>query len=260
MRTFLKRHYRNYKKKRAIQISKNPSFSLPNGYKRIYHVHVRKSAGTSINAAFWELGDLSLKKLKREPIAIRKKLVFVRNNKDLIEAGNYFYANSHMPFWSLQLPEDTFTFCMLRDPYERLVSLYKYYLWVANTPKTEAIKIEPYYKTLIKHTGWLGNSFSDFLDNLPKKHCANQLFMFSENYDVKEALFNLKKISSFYFQENFDGAIQDLSKTLQLELTFKRERKFKKIDFSITEDEKSKALQILKDEYIFYNRLKKVYL
>ena len=259
MRTLFKRYYRKYKMKRAIQLAEKPSYVLPNNIKRIYHVHIRKSAGTSLNAAFWSLGNLSLQKLKREPISIGKKLAFVRNNKDLIEQGNYFYANSHTPFWNLNLPENTFTYCMLRDPYKRLVSLYKYYNWVAQTPEKEALKAEPYYNSLIKHVHWLGDCFSDFLDTIPKKHIANQLFMFSENYRIDEAVLNIKKVNKIYFQEEFDVAISDLSETLKLPLKSNRERKFGEVTFSISSKEKEKAMELLKDEYEFYNLVKNTF-
>ncbi len=257
MRTFLKRLYKKQKAKYAITLNKKRKIKLPSGVERIYHVHIRKSAGTSVNSAFWALGNLNLKKVGKKPLAIGRNLVFVRNNKNYIEEGHYFFGNSHMPFWSLQLPENTFTFCVLRDPYERLVSLYKYYIWIAKTPEKEAVKIEPYYYTLIKHVGWLGDNFSDFIDNLPERNIANQLFMFSENYNVEEALQNIEKVNKVYFQEKFDDAIQHLSTTLGVELHIKQERNFGKIEYTISEKEKHKALLLLKDEYEFYYTIKK---
>lgn len=257
MRTLIKRYYRKYKVRKADKVYNSIELDLPNNYKRIYHVHIRKSAGTSINSAFWAMGNLNLKKINREPLCIGKgNLVFVRNNKPFIEKGNYFYGNSHIPFWNLNIPEDTFTFCVLRDPYKRLVSLYKYYLWVAKTPKDIAINQEPYYHTLIKHIGWLGESFSDFLDNSPKKNIANQLYMFSENYNVEEALENIYKLNKVYFQENFDEAIKDLSSLLFLPIKTKNERNFGGVNFSISEDEKQKAMDLLENEYVFFNIVK----
>jgi len=257
MRTLLKSKYRIFIAKRAVSINKSKKIKLPNSIERVYHVHIRKSAGTSINAAFWGLGGLNLKKLKREPLKIGSKhLVFVRNNVKFIEEGNYFFANSHIPIWNLNLPENTFTFCVLRDPYERLVSLYKYYIWVSKTPKKEALKVEPYYNSLIKHTHWLGNTFSDFLDNIPKKNIANQLFMFSEKYNVKEAHKNINRLNKIYFQDNFKEAITDLSEKLDITLKVKRERNFGKISYSISKEEKQKAMFLLKDEYLFYNLVK----
>ena len=42
---------------------------------------------------------------------------------------------------------------------------------------------------------WLGNFFREFIDNLPRQHLQNQLYMFSSKFDEAEALENLKKIN-----------------------------------------------------------------
>src|SRR5690606_7964561 len=139
-------------------------------YERVYHIHIRKSAGTSINAAFWCLAGYNLKSVKREPIVVKSPYVFVRNNKALIEGGNYFYGNSHIPLWKLALLEKTFVFCMLRDPYERLVSLYRYLFHLASLNPKTAGKIEPGFKALKYQLDWVGESFSVFLDRIPQNH------------------------------------------------------------------------------------------
>lgn len=258
MRTLLKRYIRNRKRKIAIRIFENSNINF-NGYKRVYHFHIRKSAGTSVNAAFWELGGLTLKKLKRETLVIGRNKIFVRNNKELIESGFFHYANSHLPFWSLNIPKDTFTFCFFRDPYDRLVSLYQYYKWVHEIPQ-EAMKTDPYFFSLQKYTHWLGDCFSDFLDNLPKKHRMNQLFMFSENYDIETAVDNVAKVSAVFFQHNFDNSILDLSEMLNTELTVRRERgTSNKVSINISESEKIKAMHYLQPEYEFYTIIKNKY-
>lgn len=258
MRTFLKRYVRKRKRNKAKEIFRKSTKDFK-GYKRIYHFHVRKSAGTSVNAAFWELGHLNLKKLKREPLAMGKGFIFVRNNKELIEAGNFHYANAHLPFWKLKIPDGTFTFCFFREPYQRLLSLYGYYKWVAEMP-LEAKKMDPHYNSLRKYAHWVGNSFSEFLDNVPKKHLLNQLYMFSENYDIETALENTGTISAIYFQENFNDSIQNLSQKLNLELTVKRERtSSKKVAIDISPEEESKAKQYLQQEYKFYKIIKDRY-
>lgn len=225
-------------------------------YQRVYHVHLRKSAGTSINAAFWALGGLSLKSIKREPIAIRKKRIFVRNNLQLINEGNYHYGNSHIPYWRLSLPKNTFVFCMVRDPLERLLSLYRYYLWIDQVDAREGMKQEPYYKSLKAKMPYLGNSFLDFAENLASKHLMNQLYLFSEMLDVEVALKNINQLDRVYFQDQFDSAITDLSDSLEIPLEIKMERKYKTPEVHINETEKSKAKVLLEREYRFYNALK----
>lgn len=258
MLTFLKILRRRRKRKLAKRIFNSLNLDF-NGYKRVYHFHVRKSAGTSVNAAFWALGGLSLKKLKREPLAIGKNRIFVRNNKELIEKGDFHFANSHIPFWSVNIPNGTYTFCFFREPYQRLISLYRYYKWVEEMP-SEAKKTDPHFNSLNKYSHWVGNSFSDFLDNLPKKHLMNQLYMFSENYEIETAIKNIEKVSAVFFQHKFDTSIEDLSQLLNLELAVKRERSSSnKVSINISESEKNKALLYLQPEYEFYNIIKSRY-
>ena len=256
MRTFIKRYLRKRRRIKAkkVFIQKTPFFK---DYERIYHVHIRKSAGTSINSAFWGLAGYSLESVKREPIIVTNDYVFVRNHKELIEEGFYFYGNSHIPFWKLDIPEKTFVFCMLRDPYKRLVSLYKYLHHVASLNPDTAEKEEPSYKALQYQLAWLGDNFSDFLDYLPKNHLQRQLYTFSEKMDASEALENVNKLDRVYFQEDFEAAIADLSKTFHLKLTINRERSFNSVPIAIDENEKQRALQLLEKEYQFYNRVLK---
>ena len=253
MRTKLKRIYKSIKRKYAAIVF-NENRPYLNGYERIYHVHIRKSAGTSINSAFWALSGLNLKRVKRKALLIKGKYIYVRNNEHLIEEGHYFYANSHIPYWNLNLPKNTFVFCMLRDPYKRLLSLYRYLNWVKKLDPVTAYKVEPYYKSVLKQTVWLGNSFSEFLNNLPQKHLQNQLYFFSKSGNVKEALENINELNAIYNQERFDVAINDLSKVLGMSLSVKRERVFgSKEDFIPSKEEEQMALEKLSREYKFYN-------
>ena len=251
MRTLWKRYYRNYKKAKAKRLFSTDENRF-GAYKRVYHVHIRKCGGTSINSSFWQLGGLNLGKIKREPIAIAKEWVFVRNNLTLIEQGNYHFGNSHIPFWNLKLPKDTFTFCMLRDPYQRLCSLYKYYLWIANGNRSEVRKHEPYFDSLIKKIPKMGANFSEFLDNLPEKHLQNQLYMFSETMNLEEAVKSVNTLDRVYFQAYFSDGIEDLSSTLGVPLSEKRERSFKMTALEISDMEKQKAMDLLEVEYKLY--------
>ncbi|WP_299116139.1 sulfotransferase family 2 domain-containing protein [uncultured Winogradskyella sp.] len=255
MRTFLKRRYKRFKAHYARYVyNKNAPYLKQ--YDRVYHVHIRKSAGTSINSAFWNIAGLNLKSVKRKALLIKGSYVFVRNNENLINDGCYFYANSHIPYWNLNIPTNTFVFCMLRDPYKRLVSLYRYLKWVKDLDPKEATSIEPYYNTIYKQTVWLGNSFNDFLDNVPMKHIQNQLYMFSETGNVEEALHNISKLDAIYHQEKFEEAITDLSLLIGKELQVKKERVFGKNEtIVISYEEELKAREKLAKAYQFYNNV-----
>ena len=58
--------------------------------KRIYHYHVRKTAGTSLNAAFWNFAGLNLQETGRHIEICRNGLVFAHNDRELINQGRYF--------------------------------------------------------------------------------------------------------------------------------------------------------------------------
>ena len=99
--------------------------------KPIYHVHIRKTAGTTINFAFLSNSGSVNTDSFYESIAqksnhrqIKNKKVFVGWNVQLINKGNYSYAFSHTPLHKLNLQPDTFVFTCLRDPVKRVVSHY----------------------------------------------------------------------------------------------------------------------------------------
>lgn len=259
MRTKIKRIYKKVKRSYARYVyNKNKPYL--DQYDRVYHFHIRKSAGTSINSAFWNLSGLNLKLVKRTPLLIKKGYVYVRNNEHLIEEGSFFYGNSHIPFWNIKIPERTFTFCMLRDPYKRLLSLYRYLKWVHSLDPKTALDQEPYYKTVYKQTAWLGDNFNDFLKNLPDKHLKNQLLMFSRTGNIDEAVKNIQTLNAIYNQDNFEKAIEDLSKVVGVKLNIKRERVFSAHkDLEISKEMEEKAKKMLSDEYLFYNRVEQKY-
>lgn len=242
-------HYLNGKSKKR-----------PVGYERIYQVHIRKTAGTSINAAFWEYTGHQLKNVGSKNVLYGNQLVIVRNNKRLIEKGDYFYANSHTPFWNLNLPSSTYAFCIFRDPFDRLLSLYKYFKWILELDPSTAKEQEPYYFSLIDHAQGAAKGFDLFLDNVSKSDMLNQLYHFSKSYDVQEALENCDKLNAVFFQDNFDKIVTELQAVSQLKLKNRNDRKSApKASIDISEAERQKAMDLLADEYSFYNVVRAKY-
>jgi hypothetical protein len=117
---------------------------------RIYHFHVRKTAGSSLDAAFYALGGLeglSVHNQSSRGTTVGNGLAFVGANKPLIEGGDYFYGTSHFPAWWLDIPPGTFTVTILRDPVSRAISYYRYLLWARRNPT--AVETEPYIKEIL---------------------------------------------------------------------------------------------------------------
>lgn len=223
-----------------------------NGYKRIYHIHNRKSGGTSINHMFLSLFDDntrgSYSKLNTPPFRIIvKDRVFTGWDPALINEGRYFYAFSHVPFHKLDLPENTFTFTCFRDPVKRIVSLYRMLYNYKDRDKKPPGQEE--------QQKWMGNDFGDFIVNISEEERQAQLYMFSENFDVEEAYQNVLKCSHFFFTENFNDGIKELNQKLNLNLEPVHTHKFN-IDVEIKDEHIKKLRSMLKDEYALLEKLR----
>ena len=222
-------------------------------YDRIYHIHIRKCAGTSFNKVFIEylsgtekfyeaLAKSPIKRLKlnRKPI--------VGWNKHLIEKGCYWYGFSHIPFYDINFPINTFTFTFLRDPAERVISHYN----MINDFIKEGIN----HPSLKEEAQWCKFDFDYFLDVIPRLHLENQLFMFSPNFDINEAIENLSKVSYVDLIENIEPKfIKYLNKNLDVNLNYKKRRESKH-KFEPTQMQKERLNFMLKDEYGMYKLIK----
>ena len=229
-------------------------YSIMYEYKRLYFFHSRKTGGTSLNHIFLSLGGERAEdvyaKMSRKPNhrIISNDKVFIAWNRWLIQQGYYFYAFSHIPQHELHLPARTFTITCLRDPVERVISHYKMLLEFKKNNISH-----PCMKTEGK---WLGTSFHDFLDTIPKKHLLNQLYMFSKKFDINEAENNILHCSQFFFMEQFNMGIAQLSSKIGIQLKPIKLRTTS-IDIKINQ----KELQILRSqldpEYELIERLRR---
>lgn len=193
-------------------------------FKRIYHYHIRKTAGTSLNSAFLSLIDAGLKDIAQRHYLIRNKFIFVQHKKSLIERGSYFFANSHLPAHKLNIPPDTFTITILRDPLERLISHYSHLLWVRDHP--QATRLEPAASRLRRELQRSGSSFGEFVARMPRSLLLNQLFMFSDTFSVAEAAERIAGCSYVGSTAHFAADIDELAHTLHLPLQLTWERRF----------------------------------
>ncbi len=199
-------------------------YRLPGGYRRVFHYHVRKTAGTSLNAAFWALGGLELAGFGEPCCARRGEHVFVRHDPALIERGQYLFANGHHSAHTLNLPDATFTVTILRDPIQRLLSYYRYLRFVRDDPAASAR--EPYGELMREEIESLGADFCDFLGRVPKPHLLAQLHMFSRTYDVAEATERVLSCSAVLFTETYAQDLARLADRLGLVLPVLYKRRF----------------------------------
>ena len=135
---------------------------MNSGYERIYHFHVRKTAGSSLNAAFWALGGPEAEAKYAQPTASEdlvesNGLKFVRRDSELISHGDYLFASSHTPAYLLQMPPGTFTVTILRDPCARALSYYSYLHWARTDPS--ALSAEPFIDDILAEGTFLDGGY-----------------------------------------------------------------------------------------------------
>ena len=215
--------------------------------KPIYHIHIRKTGGTTINFAFLSNGEHKNTEAFYEELAnkdnhkiTRRKKTFVGWNKNIINEGDYSYAFSHLPLHELNLKKNIFTITCFRDPLRRVISHYKMLLYFKeNNINHSCMKTEG---------KWLGNNFDDFLINLPKHHLLNQLYMFSKNYKIDEAIKNVKRVNKVLLTENLENDLKDLERTINWRLPISTQKKYD-YNIEITDKQINKLKEMLSPEY-----------
>ncbi len=226
------------------------TYDIGHGFKRIYLYHIKKTGGKSLSHIFFSLG-LEKSTDIWKPRTILNDKIFVRN-KRLIEQGYYFYGASHLPAHKLNLLPKTFTITCLRDPAQRVISLYKMLI------EDELRNFGSDRGFWVKRTRrkWLGSSFTDFLDNLPKEMLLHQLYMFSSTFEVDEAFYHITNCSHFFFLEDFNVGLVKLSAKLGFCLKPEHHGKTSiKPDIRATEMERLRSM--LEPEYQLVSKLKK---
>lgn len=229
-----------------------PALPLRTGDHRIYHVHIRKTAGTSLNHAFLGLagGDPSeiYRRLAIPPHRVGAgKFRFSAWDARVLRRGDFFYGFSHIPFWRLRFPERTFLFTCLRDPVARVVSHYR--------------MLVGYRDRGIPHPGmtiegpWLGSCFRDFLANVPREELLAHLSMFSPNLDLDEALANLARMSQVLFCEELASGVGRMGERLGIPLTIDHRRRSEPVD--IPTDDIERLREMLAPEYRFIELARK---
>lgn len=221
---------------------------------RIYFVHIRKTAGTSLNHMFLSLescqSDRLYRLLSEHFTAECNGRIYTAWDKTHIARGEYYYGFSHHPVYSLQIPSNTFVFSCFRDPVKRVLSLYN----MLRTMKEENSD----HPGMKEQGPWLGNSFSDFLDRAPYREIANQLFMFSHRFDIQEAIARTRHLSYFFFTEAFAQGVTDLNDQLGINLSAIHVRKAEK-KYNIEPDQLERLVKMLEPEYQFIELLKEEY-
>jgi hypothetical protein len=225
------------------------SYRLPDGSRRVYCYHVRKTAGTSLGFSFLALGDedplevwrrMTTSRLRRTvsgPYAFAAYVPFV------LSEGAYFFGRSHRSYDDQPLPEGTFTVTVLRDPLDRVHSYFDYLVagdWLGRLGGRERRRA----------TG----GFDAFLERVPDRNLLNQLATFSKQLDISEAVERIAGCSCVLSTSNFSRGLADLGRRLELPLAEHRVR-VTTTRSSLSEEQRDRLLVRLQPEYEFLRRL-----
>lgn len=217
---------------------------LPDGFVRIYHHHIRRTGGTSLNSAFFATGGSGF--AEKEPLLssqgwmVHGGRVFVAHNKFLIERGGYFFARSHSPAHALRLPSGTFAVTILRDPAERVISHYNVLAqWEKNDVRHPSRATEG---------AWLGNAFSDFLTRIPREHLLRQLYTFSARYAIEEAYAAISRLDAVLMHEDYEAGLAALAARLDLQLASFHDKASTPV-MPVGADDHARLREMLEPEY-----------
>jgi len=222
-------------------------------FARIYHYHIRKTGGTSLNWAFFRLSGQDPKELyariNEEGLVKAGGIRYVGWQRPLIASGNWDYGFAHAAFHNVSVPADTYKFCVLRDPAARVLSHYKMLLHMRDH--------EPNHSGYIREASWVEAGFDGFLERISRQELQRQVFMFSRSFDVGEALENLDRVSRvMLLDDRFAEDVSGLCDDTGLALEYVHERAAK-VDFQPTEDQRDRLLELLEPEYRLIEVMKK---
>ena len=221
--------------------------------KRVYHHHLMKTGGTSLNKMFIELSGTDVTigynelMRTRDLRIIKNKFVYTAWNQLAILSGNWHYSWSHRPIYKMKLPKNTFIITSIRHPYERVFSRYKHLL------KNKSANLSTTHSAT--EYKWLGNGFDDYLKNIPDSELCHQLAMYSKNLNVKDALKQLERIDFVIDLSSFSEDIEKLNDKLNIKLKSIHTRKNSIINI----DDLDRIFEPIKHriapELLFYNKI-----
>lgn len=249
-----------YKVRKFIKDTKfkinNPVFKREinnSGFYRIYNIHIRKCGETSLNRAFSAYPDkndenhIQLASVKDNRMIINELPVVGWNQKH-IKRGDYWYAFSHSPYDEIfPLKRKTYTFTFLRDPIERVVSHYNMLMDMKTSKSNHpAFKLEK---------NWLGESFDEFIINIPPEHLQNQLYMFSKEFNVDKAIENISNVNFVGLLGRDEEKFLDIIKK-KFNINLNYEHYFKTSYGFLPNAEQTEILnEYLKKEILFFNKV-----
>lgn len=219
---------------------------LATGHCRVYLCHRRKTGGTSVIHAFLTLAggepEIIERNLARFTYVRQGPYRFVEHNTKLINRGAFFFAASHQPLYIANPPaESSYRITILRDPLERVLSLYRY----LSHPTSDTGYA---FRAHSEEREWAADGLDRFLDRLPREHLLNQLYGFSRSGDVAEAIDQVSSLDLVLRTESLAAGGAMLSTRLELPLHIGRER-VSPMTATISEMQRTRVREMTDAEY-----------
>ena len=227
-------------------------YRLPDGSRRVYLHHIRKTAGTSVFLSFLALGGEDPMTVwhrinaARMPRAVSGKYTFVSIHRKLLAQGDYFFGRAHRPVEDQPLADGTFTVTVLRDPASRVHSYFDY-LVAGDAPGSPGRVAERERRIAF-------DGFDTFLDRIPPRLLMSQLHTFSTALDVSAAVERVSRCSAVFFTERYAEGLADLGARLDTPLAVHRARVTASRS-TLTPAQSDRLREMLEPEYALMGRL-----
>jgi len=179
--------------------------------RKIYHLHIRKTAGRSVHHAVFALSGADPKETY---------LNLAKNAGKILEVGPYKfggwlsdmardfdYGFSHKPFYELSnLQAPVTIICCLRDPMQRFLSHWKMLKHYVET-RAQGAAVHP---GLEPEMPLFDEDLERFFDKLPPFHRFNHLHMFSKTGDLQEAVKAMSRMDLILESEDLAAGMRHL--------------------------------------------------
>ena len=231
---------------------------------KTHFYHIPKTAGRSIIVSF-------SRTIFKDKLANDKDIynTLVKNN------GNYVFDNKKICGWQpKQYGKHYFTFghhpyhanhCFdarktlnyhitsLRKPEERVFSLYKEHLFEKKLKRAISTNINSKKNCMFSE-----GTFGNFIERLSQKRLLEQLYYFSDTYNIEEALVNVSNLNGIFLCGNIQETRDTYSGTAGVYLYINYG--FSNIlDYKVSKEEHDYLIERLEQEQEFYNKAKNIH-
>ena len=220
-----------------------PSFSQNEKFtfdQPIYHMHIPKCGGTTIDHIFAKLSKiLNILKFERYTY-IKNKKFFYNANKENINP----FITGHLNYNFAKNLDNVFKFTILRDPKERVISQYKFKVFLEKKTPSEYTFKE-----------YISKEFSQRRDNLITRHLTGLLGEKDNlsSQDKKIAIKNIKYFDSINIMDNWDFFVSDILTKFNLpSILYSR---FQQHNYDFTFVPSSQDLDIINKYYEYDNEI-----